>query len=408
MKHLYAVSLALILTALLCVPVSGADAVPDYGKILRIHLSYSGDAYSVSSVDVDYGKAPNLNLRGGELSGAILGSNGQELSAFALNRPGVAYGDILGPEGSDSLTGYTARQSAGTMTVTIPYLPDTQAFRLTNPQSGTVLATVDLQEPLNAFCSDYSQDPDCLLRITAAPAAAADKGSLFADKSTSLVLATVFSLSVLSAAALAIWTLRRRAATTGTDKKQTIMVVDDDPEIVSIITTALEKKGFATLTAFNGRECLAALAKQVPDIILLDVLMEPMDGWETLEQIKDTPAYKAVPVLMLTGKKPTPEEAQKYRAKFHDYIMKPFRLEELYAAIDTITEHNRKLQTSLALAKQAGIDKHKVCELADLSLRISVNKKIVEILDIPLAMPAHADLDTLDDMLVVDYINVNT
>ncbi len=401
-------ALALILVAMLCVSFAAAEDLPDYQKILKIRVSYQGSTYTVISDEVAYGTAPNLNLRSGNLNGAILGSGGKELKTFSLKQPGTAYGDILGPEGEDSLTGYTETPASGEMTITIPYMADMQQLVLSDAKSGTVLLTADLSKPVSSFCSEYSQDPDCLVRPALSPAEAPSGAPAPNAFTMQFLLATIFSGSVMLAALLTIWNMRRNAAASQVPKKETVLIVDDDPDIVEIIHIVMEKRGFATFKAFSGQECLRALRDQIPDMIFLDVMMEPMDGWQTLEEIKRSPDFKNIPVLMLTGKSLTAEEAQKYRICIHDYLMKPFRIEELNAAVDQVRERQQKLKDSLILAKKAGVEKEKFCELAMLSRRTAVNKKIVSILNIPQPVPMQADLDTLDDMLVVDYIKVKT
>lgn len=402
MRWIAAAGLVLILAALVCVPVAGAEPLPDYQKILQIHLAYDGSGYSVSGTEVRYGKAPNLNIRSGELEGAILDADGNELKSFPLRDPGIAYGDIAGSEAGDSIIGYTETSAAGEMMITVPYLAGMQQFRMSDSRDGTLLVSTGLNPPVTEFCTAYPGDPDCLARIPVSRSAVPDQG-------TRLLLATLLSASIFMAAGLAIWTIRRRADVQGL-RKQVVLIVDDDPDIVEAIAELLRMEDYATIAASSGRECLDLIKKEIPDLILLDVGMSPMDGWQTLAQIKKGPASRKIPVLMLTGRRLTTEAAKQYHICIDDYLMKPFQPDELYAAINSILEREHTLKETLALARQAGVDKEKFCELAKLSRRITVDKKLLGILNVPMAVPAVADLDldTLDDMLVVDYINVKT
>ncbi len=110
----------------------------------------------------------------------------------------------------------------------------------------------------------------------------------------------------------------------------TIMVVDDSPFIVDVFVTMLERGGYRTVAAYGGEECLEILKTVMPDLILLDIMMEPMDGWETLERIKENPSTKEIPVLMLTAKQLTPAEAQEYGIYIEDYVLKPITHRGLY------------------------------------------------------------------------------
>ncbi len=102
----------------------------------------------------------------------------------------------------------------------------------------------------------------------------------------------------------------------------TILVVDDSPFIVDVFVTMLERGGYRTVAAYGGEECLEILKTVTPDLILLDIMMEPVDGWETLEKIKENPQTKDIPVLMLTAKQLTPGEAQEYGIYIEDYVFK--------------------------------------------------------------------------------------
>ncbi len=392
--------LALILTGLFFNPVSGAQPVPDYEKILQMHLDYQDGRYSVSSQEIKYGKSPNLNFKTGNLKGVIFDAKGSELKSFSFQAPGVAQGDILGPADGDSLIGFTESPANGNMIISIPYLQDMQVFSLSDSGSGSLLVSADISPAVAAFCTDYPNDPDCLARVPASK-------SVVPESDTYLVLAAILSASVICAAIIAVLTIRRKTKAQ-TPEKQVVLIVDDEPDLVNLIDLLLDKKGFATLKAFSGKECLDILRKQIPDLILLDVRMEPMDGWQALEQIKKNPETKSIPVLMLTGQRLTASAAKQYNICIDDYITKPFQPNELYAAIDNIVERKQKLKDSLVLAKKAGVDKDKFCEYAKLSRRISVNKRIIDILQGPDGTPVWADESNRDDKAVIENIHVAT
>lgn len=83
---------------------------------------------------------------------------------------------------------------------------------------------------------------------------------------------------------------------------RTILLVDDDELFIMLFSRFFENDGWKVLTAPGGRECLELLGRQLPDLVLLDIMMKPMDGWETLLRIKENPGWANVPVAMLTGK----------------------------------------------------------------------------------------------------------
>jgi two-component system OmpR family response regulator len=161
----------------------------------------------------------------------------------------------------------------------------------------------------------------------------------------------------------------------------TIMVVDDSPFIVDVFVTMLERGGYRTVAAYGGEECLEILKTVTPDLILLDIMMEPMDGWETLERIKENPTTKEIPVLMLTAKQLTPSEAQEYGIYIEDYVLKPITHRELYDAIEHVLNRRQAIKSDVDVARQSGFDAQVISEYARLSKSIDVNRRLLKILE---------------------------
>ena len=108
-----------------------------------------------------------------------------------------------------------------------------------------------------------------------------------------------------------------------------ILVVDDDPNSLDIARTYLESRGYTVATALDGKEALAKLEQIRPGVVLLDVMMPGMDGWEVARVIKNHPDYKDVRGVMLTARSDFQDKHEGLRAGADDYIVKPIRLEEL-------------------------------------------------------------------------------
>ena len=161
----------------------------------------------------------------------------------------------------------------------------------------------------------------------------------------------------------------------------TIMVVDDSPFIVDVFVTMLERGGYRTVAAYGGEECLEILKTVTPDLILLDIMMEPMDGWETLERIKENPQTKEIPVLMLTAKQLTPAEAQEYGIYIEDYVLKPITHRELYDAIEHVLNRRQSIKSDVDIARQSGFDTQMISEYARLSKSIDVNRRLLKVLE---------------------------
>ena len=161
----------------------------------------------------------------------------------------------------------------------------------------------------------------------------------------------------------------------------TILVVDDSPFIVDVFVTMLERGGYRTVAAYGGEESIEILKTVTPDLILLDIMMEPVDGWETLERIKENRLTKDIPVLMLTAKQLTPSEAQEYGIYIEDYVLKPITHRELYDAIEHVLKRRQSIKSDMDTAKQSGFDPEIISEYARLSKSIDVNKRLMKILE---------------------------
>lgn len=160
----------------------------------------------------------------------------------------------------------------------------------------------------------------------------------------------------------------------------TIMVVDDSAFIVDVFVTMLERGGYRTISTYGGQECLDLLRTERPDLILLDIMMEPMDGRETLERIKSNPETKDIPVMMLTAKQLDPDEAEEYAIYVEDYVLKPITHRELYDAIEYILNRRARIRQDVEAARAAGVDQQVIDEYARISKSIEVNRRLVSIL----------------------------
>jgi len=161
----------------------------------------------------------------------------------------------------------------------------------------------------------------------------------------------------------------------------TILVIDDNPGIVEVFVTMLKRGGYTTYSAGSGAEGLEILKDLTPDLILLDIMMEPMDGWETLENIKLNPATRDIPVMMLTAKQLTPDEAEEYGMYIEDYIIKPITHTELYESIEHVLERRRSIAEAIRLAGERGANSVLVSEYARLVRSVDVNTRLIRILE---------------------------
>ncbi len=114
-----------------------------------------------------------------------------------------------------------------------------------------------------------------------------------------------------------------------------VLVVDDDRNLRKIISTNLELAGFSVQTAADGREALALIDEYEPDVVLLDLMMPHMDGYEVAQHIRGhaNPLVANVPIIILTAKSETEDKLRGFEAGADDYITKPFGPQELLARV---------------------------------------------------------------------------
>jgi len=115
---------------------------------------------------------------------------------------------------------------------------------------------------------------------------------------------------------------------------ETILIAEDDANIAELVKIILEAKGYATHWAKDGKEALGLADEVLPDLILLDVMMPRLNGYEVLKVLKDSAQLQHIPVIFLTVKGETDSKVVGLRMGGHDYITKPFDLDELIARVE--------------------------------------------------------------------------
>lgn len=113
--------------------------------------------------------------------------------------------------------------------------------------------------------------------------------------------------------------------------REKILVVDDDEKITSMLRRGLAFEGYTVATASNGLDGLKQMMEQDPDLLILDVMMPQVDGWEVVRRLRE--GGSSVPVLMLTAKDEVSDRVKGLDLGADDYLVKPFALEELLARV---------------------------------------------------------------------------
>ena len=116
---------------------------------------------------------------------------------------------------------------------------------------------------------------------------------------------------------------------------KTVLVVDDEERLVSLVKAYLEQAGFRVVTANNGRNALFVARQEKPDLILLDVMMPRISGFETCRRLKENPETQEVPVIFMTALTETEHKITGFEAGAVDYVTKPLQHKEVLARVKT-------------------------------------------------------------------------
>jgi two-component system response regulator VicR len=119
--------------------------------------------------------------------------------------------------------------------------------------------------------------------------------------------------------------------------KKLILCIEDEEEMIDLIRLILTRRGFDVRGANGGKEGLEIIRNEHPDLILLDLMMPDMDGWEVYQQMKANEATKNIPVIVVTAKAQSIDKVLGLHiAKVDDYIAKPFSPQELLNSVDNV------------------------------------------------------------------------
>ena len=123
-------------------------------------------------------------------------------------------------------------------------------------------------------------------------------------------------------------------------QKTRIMVVDDEPKIRQFLKEALELREYAVLTAASGPDALEQLKHDRVNVILLDLMMPVMDGYEFYHVLKETPQLADIPVIIVTAKGERKDRQLGMETGSYNYISKPFQIEDLLAKVREVLQQN--------------------------------------------------------------------
>ncbi|MBM3144170.1 MAG: response regulator transcription factor [Chloroflexi bacterium] len=118
-----------------------------------------------------------------------------------------------------------------------------------------------------------------------------------------------------------------------------IVYVEDDEEMINLVKLILERKGYQVSGASGGQQGWDLIKSQLPDLVLLDLMMPDVDGWEVYRKMRDEEATRDIPVIVITAKAQNIDRVLGLHiAKVEDYITKPFKPEELVESVERFLE----------------------------------------------------------------------
>src|SRR5215210_388359 len=118
-----------------------------------------------------------------------------------------------------------------------------------------------------------------------------------------------------------------------------ILIVDDEPTIVELLEEHLQSEGYDTMHAYSGEEALQVLEKNTPDLVILDLMLPGMDGYEVCRLMQLNPRLNHIPVIMLTARSAVHNRVLGYQRGADDYVVKPFDPDELSVRVRAQLHH---------------------------------------------------------------------
>lgn len=126
--------------------------------------------------------------------------------------------------------------------------------------------------------------------------------------------------------------------------KETILVVDDEPAILRLIDYQLQSDGYEVLTARTGAEALRLIEGQLPDLMILDVMMPDMSGIQVCQALRSQPKTAELPVILLSARAQVNDKITGLHAGADDYVTKPVEMTELIARVEALLSRSRRLR----------------------------------------------------------------
>ena len=177
---------------------------------------------------------------------------------------------------------------------------------------------------------------------------------------------------------------------------KTVMVVDDEPRLVSLVESYLAQSGFRVVTAANGREALSVAQLQEPDLIILDLMMPEMDGYEFMRTYR---LEHDTPIILLTARVDSEEKVTGLESGADDYMTKPFRPRELMARVKAVLRRSGEKEPAVKVLHAADILLDRSAHAVQVGVRfVDLTPSEFDLLAALMSNPGHvySRLDLLD------------
>lgn len=190
---------------------------------------------------------------------------------------------------------------------------------------------------------------------------------------------------------------------------KTILFIDDNEALQSVYKDAFERIGYHIIPAYSGVGGLKQLEDIIPDLVLLDIMMEPMDGWVVLEEIRKNQDSNVLPVIVMTAKSLHPREIISYGELINGYITKPLRLVDLRLLLEAFWNEQESIENKITDARSRGVVENIINEYRTLKGQTQVIAKMLSYVENMLETSGNngrrendldSELNTIRNMLI--------
>lgn len=154
---------------------------------------------------------------------------------------------------------------------------------------------------------------------------------------------------------------------------QTILIIEDEPSLVEVLSYNLEKEGFEVLTANNGRDGLERARAVLPDLVILDLMLPLVDGLQVCAQLRGDARTQNIRILMLTARSEETDEVVGFNVGADDYVTKPFKVRPLIHRVKALLRRNEKSKSETSVLSVHGV------EIDKASFEVRVDDKELEL-----------------------------